>query len=302
MRTLVKRSAEALICGSGLTRAARARHSPDVLVLAYHNIVPNGESAAGDTSLHLPQAAFAAQLDMLQRTHEVVSLTDAMRPERSRHPRVVITFDDAYRGAVTAGVPELACRDLPATIFVTPGFVGGGTFWWDVLAGEVGLPDHVRSHGLNRLKGKNDAIRTWAADQGLLTSDIPDHQKVASEQELTTAASDAGITLAAHTWSHASLPSLDEDELESEMVRPLVWLHERFSGVIPWISYPYGLHSPQVERAAEKAGYEGAFRVDGGWLPRRDDPTGRFVLPRLNIPAGISIRGFELRASGLLSR
>jgi hypothetical protein len=86
-------------------------------------------------------------------------------------------------------------------------------------------------------------------------------------------------------------------------MRSLVWLRERFSNVIPWLAFPYGLTSVPVADAARSAGYDGALRVDGGWLPppsrAQIDP---YDMPRHNIPAGLSLRGFELRTSGLLDR
>ena len=72
---------------------------------------------------------------------------------------------------------------------------------------------------------------------------------------------------------------------------------ERFAGVLPWLTYPYGLYSAATERAVERAGYAGAFRVDGGWMSSTSDR--RYALPRLNVPAGMSIDGFKMRLAGL---
>lgn len=300
---MLKRAIESLLRGSGLPRVTRGRRRSSALVLAYHNIVPDGERPTGDLSLHLPQASFSAQLDLLASTHDIVSLDEAVRPvDAPARPRAAITFDDAYRGAVQAGVSELVRRGLPATIFVAPAFVGGGTFWWDVLADDSGLPDAIRSHALTALRGEDSAIRRWASGQGIRERALPDHQTVATEAELAEATRNAGIQLAAHTWSHPNLATLEDDRLESEIARPLQWLRARFEGVAPWVSYPYGLWSPAAERAAEAAGYEGGLRVDGGWLDPARMQTPRFAIPRLNIPAGVSLAGFELRTSGVLTR
>ena len=69
-----------------------------------------------------------------------------------------------------------------------------------------------------------------------------------------------------------------------------------------WLSYPYGLTSPTAAQAVERAGYVGAFLVEGGWLPRQQRFYHPFALPRLNVPAGLSVEGFQLRLSGLLKR
>lgn len=303
MRSVLKRSFEGALCYSGITRALRARRRGDVIVLAYHNIVPEGEETGGDLSLHLSQRDFARQLDLVARTHDVVPLSALLEPSAPppRRPRAVVTFDDAYLGAVTAGVEELARRGLPATVFVAPALLGGCTFWWDALSGPRGLSEEVRQHGLEALAGKDPEIRAWAAGRGVAETKLPAHMATASEEDLRRAVGVHGITLGAHTWGHVNLARLEEAELDAELVRPLSWLQERFDAVVPWVTYPYGLYSPLVERRAVAAGYAGGFRVDGGWLPARDGDRAPFALPRCNIPAGMTRQGFELRVSGLLA-
>jgi hypothetical protein len=78
----------------------------------------------------------------------------------------------------------------------------------------------------------------------------------------------------------------------------MTWLRERFASFIPWLTYPYGLYSPAAQAAADKAGFTGALRVDGGWL-RSHAPRAAFALPRMNIPAGVSINGFRMRIDGI---
>lgn len=304
MRTVLKKAAESALCRSGLTRLAALSRVGDTIVLAYHNIVPEGEAVCGDTSLHLPQREFARQLDLIRRTHEIVPLATLLQPRTgpARRPRAVITFDDACQGAVTAGVAELVSRGLPATVFVAPAFLGGRSFWWDALSGSrgEGLPAEIRTHALDALAGRDDDVRAWAGREQLPLRSIPEHQTCATEEQLRALDRLEGITLGSHTWSHPNLTRLSDAELEGELLRPLSWLSERFRQVIPWLAYPYGLASDRVRKAAAAAGYEGAVLVEGGWLGRPPlteiDP---FALPRQNIPAGLSLDGFELRVSGL---
>ncbi len=301
MRAFLKRVAERTLLATGAARLLGRSAPRGGLVLAYHNIVPHGEPPGGDRSLHLSRRDFAAQLDILQREVDVVRLSDLLEPgaEGSR-PRVAITFDDAYRGAVTAGVEELRTRSLPATIFVPPAFVGGRSFWWDSVADPVsGLSQAARAHALESCAGQDDLVRAWAAAAGLPLQAPPAHAVAASEEELQRALAYPGLTLGSHTWSHPNLTRLTDAELADELSRPLAWLRERFSRVIPWLTYPYGLSDDRVERATEQAGYEAALRVDGGWL---GPSPSRYSLPRFNVPAGISAAGFRLRLAGLFCR
>src|SRR5579862_5104874 len=125
---------ETSLVWSGIPRwLVRGRHGR-TLVLAYHNVLPDTAEPTGDRSLHLPRARFAEQLDVLADWCDVVPLATVLgRAPATGRPRVAITFDDGYRGALTVGAAELRARSLPATMFISPGLVGGDGFWWDAL-------------------------------------------------------------------------------------------------------------------------------------------------------------------------
>ncbi len=297
----MKAAVETVLVRSGAAKLARHFHSDRTLVLAYHNIIPDGDPVAGDRSLHLPQRQFAAQLDLLVELCDVIPLDSALdRNGRGKRPRVAITFDDAYRGTVTAGVSELVSRGLPATIFVVPAFVGGGAFWWDdVLPLVQDDAAAFRERALDEFAGRDEAIRAWAAAR-IPPQPLPQHAVAATEAQLGDASAHRGITLGSHTWSHPNLTRLDRETVARELTRSLEWLRRRFASVVPWLAYPYGLVSLDIGRAAAEAGYRGAFGISGGWLPRTNPDA--FNLPRLNVPAGVSLHGFTLRLGGLRAR
>ena len=249
----------------------------------------------GDRSLHLPAEVFRAQLELILRTHEVAPLSDILNRTTSSRPAVAITFDDAYRGALTAGRAVLAEAGVPATFFVVPGLVGQ-SFWWD----EIPMSEELRQEILDRHAGRGQAVREQASQRGIILQVPPAHARAATEDELREALTTPGITFAPHSWSHPNLARLSGPDLRQELERPLEWLRSRFpiDRVLPLLAFPYGLSSVESRRETEAAGYEGAFAVSGGWIPRRQsDP---FSLPRLNIPDGLSSEGFGLRVAGAL--
>lgn len=303
LRTWLKAPGEILLARLGPAALARRRAVPDTAVLAYHDIVPDGTRPSGDRSLHLPRREFARQLDRLAATHRVVSLAD-WRPgeadgdsSRDPRPRAIVTFDDAYVGAVTCGVEELVARGLPGTIFVVPGRLGRSTFWWDRLADPgLGAPaPGLRDRALETLEGRDRDVTAWAREIGLTSIEPPEHARTATEQELARAVTRPGITLGSHTWSHPNLAALGPGALDDELGRSAEWLEARYEAYVPWVSYPYGLSSPEARSRAARW-YRGGFRIEGGMARRGDEP---FSLPRVNIPAGVSPAGFELRAAGL---
>jgi peptidoglycan/xylan/chitin deacetylase (PgdA/CDA1 family) len=300
VNSALKHVAERALIGSGLARLASRRLRGHTLVLAYHNIVPIGHPVRGDGSLHLPQESFARQLDALAESHDVVALDKLFdTAEIPPRPRAVITFDDAYEGALSVGVDELVKRRMPATFFVAPALFGRAT-WWDRLAEPKSgvIPSEVRVHAIDALSGRTDAVLDWARSKATSLQPESALPRIGTESELLRAAAKPGITLGSHSWSHPNLGALTGNELEAELDRPLQWLRARPVQVVPWLSYPYGLFSESVEKAARKSGYVGALRTDGGWVPRSISPDS-YSLPRLNIPSGLSINGFRLRLAGL---
>jgi len=305
LRARVKGLAELIALRSGGRLVGRLRRRGYLLILSYHNVVPHGETARGDRSLHLAQGTFGAQLDELLRDHDIVPLTELSKtPAATGRPRAAITFDDAYAGTLTAGIEELARRRVPATVFVPPAFVGGRSFWWDELAeGLAGeLPSDLRDHCLNELAGDEEPIRQWAASQGLArAAGLPPWACAGTEDDLRRAAAEPGVSFGSHSWSHVNLAAVDPGRRRDELIRSKAWLESRFpQAYVPWLSYPYGIESAETRAAAGEAGYAASVRVTGGRFRPGAAPVQ--ALPRLNVPAGLSVAGFALRAAGLLSR
>lgn len=303
MRSALKTLLEFCLVSSGFAHMKRRRLAGRVLVVAFHNVVPDDAQPSGDRPNHLPLSRFAELIDELSATHDVVPLADtlAMAPAATARPRVAITFDDAYAGAVRLAMPELARRRLPATIFVAPAFIGGRAFWWDSLADSSGrgLEPIARQHVLTALAGDSDAAMQWAASERRVIAAVSAVLRAASLDELREAASLPGITLASHSWSHSNLAALDAARLVDELERPRAWLEQFTPNVLNWLAYPYGMFNDAVASAARTAGYDAALAIDGGWYP---DPrtSDRYALPRLNVPHQLSRRGLALRAAGLL--
>lgn len=294
-----------VLVASGAVAWTERRHRDDVRVLAYHNVVPDGTPRIGDASLHLPLGEFRRQLDYISRRFDVVPLAEVSatpRAARRARPRAVITFDDAYQGAVVMGVEEIARRGLPATIFVAPALLGRQSLWWDAVApggrgSSDGLTDAMRHRALTAHRGEGGRIHAWAKESGWSFRDLPDCMLTASEDELSVATHrHEGLTLGSHSWSHPNLAALPPNELEPELRQPLAWLG-RTGRSVAWLAYPYGLATPAVMKRAQMAGYEGAALVAGGWV--RPGQGNAFAIPRVNVPSRMSESAFAVRISGL---
>lgn len=290
---------------AGVDRLGQRLRRGRSLVLAYHNVVPDSAAPTGDRSLHLGVSAFGRQLDLLLQLGRVVSLEELLSGVRNERQSMAfaVTFDDGYRGAATLGVRELERRGLPATIFVAPGLVGDQTFWWDAFSMsdlETRAPA-LRQRILTEGMGMATEARRLALECGHEMGSVPELWRSARDSELLEAASVDGVTIGSHTWSHPSLVALPGDALQEEITRPREWLRERFGATyLDVLAYPYGLHSDAVRRSALRAGYRAGLSLAPASMRVADTPQstlGAFSLPRLNVPAGLTLSGLRLRAA-----
>ena len=300
MHGLVKQPIERAISSRAVARLTKRRVRGKRLILAYHGIIPEGQPPAGERAVFITQRDFGMHLDLLASEADVAPLDRIDEPGDGR-PRVAITLDDGYRGAVNVGVGELAVRSLPATIFVAPLRLNNHVFWWDALLYRgANLDEKIRNRALTEMGGADERIRAWATKAGIpVRAELPAYAHTATRDELATALSFPGITVGSHTWSHPNLGALNGPEVAEEVSRSREWLRAEFGEkAIDWLAYPYGLEPAQGQTAIAHAGYVGALRIDGGWHRKTD--VSSFARPRLSIGAGLSVAGFRARLQGAL--
>ena len=115
-------------------RRFRNRSTPRTLILLYHRIAA---LRSDPWRLGVTPGHFAEHLEVLRQHASVLRLQQLSRaisegdlPDRS----VVVTFDDGYADNLHNAKPLLESHGVPATVFVTTGYVGRGReFWWDEL-------------------------------------------------------------------------------------------------------------------------------------------------------------------------
>lgn len=101
---------------------ARIGSQREVIILTYHSVGSNGDFLTVDPD------AFRRQMEYLRNNYSIVPLSEVVNfvkgkketPGRS----VSITFDDGYRDFYFNVYPYFRRYKLPATVFVTTGYVG----------------------------------------------------------------------------------------------------------------------------------------------------------------------------------
>jgi len=289
---------------SGLTAVARW-FSKGGLVLCYHNVVAETDAESSDAlGLHMPITTFTRQMGWLARTYHIVPLAELVNRLRNGATPgrlAAVTFDDAYRGVFENAWPVLHDLDIPATVFVIAEAAERDTrFWWDEPDVLRTFTPARRQEWLTTLRGDSAAI-----GNSLTSQDRPAdrHPPPAWSQHANwstiTEATRSGLQVGVHSATHRTLPVLDEDELQHEVVTSREIIRSR-TGITPeFFAYPYGLWDDRVRDAVRAAGYQAAFSLKFGPHSTTNDP---WAIPRMNIPARIDDAAFHAWTAGLNPR
>jgi peptidoglycan/xylan/chitin deacetylase (PgdA/CDA1 family) len=283
---------------TGVTTVAR-RLAGGGIVLCYHNVVASSDGAhASKLGLHMPLVRFERQIRWLRGHYAVVPLEDIVgRVLRGRSSRgmAAVTFDDGYAGVFEHAWPLLNGQGLSATVFIVteaPGRADG--FWWDD-------PDVLRVYSPEQ---QQHWLTTFQGDRTRIVESVvprrPAWQPHAwcrpATWEVIAKAAASGLHIGVHSSTHRSLPALNDDDLNREVIESRDVILQR-AGVAPvFFTYPYGLWNDRVRRVVQAAGYRAAFTLAPDHRTVKRDP---WTLPRLNVPAGIDDAAFEAWTAGL---
>lgn len=286
------------------------------LILVYHRVASSATNAAG---LSLSPARFAEHLEVLRRYFEPLALGDLLaRGRRLRRPAVAVTFDDGYADNLREARPLLERYDVPATIFVTSGQLGGREFWWDELERLVvhdaplpaRLPETLPAVNIppgpspataagadertelfweihRRLmplaedarRGALDALADWAG----AAAGAPARHPTLSENELVRLADGRLIEIGAHSVTHPVLASLPQERQRAEIVGSKQRLEAILGRTVDRFAYPHGDPEHFTRETAvlvREAGFRSACANRRGAVDASSD---RFALPRCGV-------------------
>jgi len=288
--------------GSAIARFAGQR---SLAVVNYHRVLAQPDPLL-DTEPDV--AAFHWQMSLLAECFNVMPLYEALRAldEGRLPPRAVcITFDDGYRSVHDLALPILRKFDLPATVFVTSGFLGSdaGNMWNDRIIHAVqSLPEGtldlsdigLACYSLTSLESrKQTALRLTEAGKYLPPEERErlvkrldhmsgtDHDALMLTPEMLATLGQHGVEIGAHTISHPILTSLDDDSARAEIVNGKRQLEALTGKPVRLFAYPNGKVGQDFDarhvEMVRQAGFVAAFTTEAGGITADQD---RFQLPR----------------------
>lgn len=300
-----------------ITKALRRRTADAparAAILLFHRIAVVDEGALGpDRQLSVSPAAFekviagvASDFRPLPLAAVVESLAGGTElPERT----IVVTFDDGFRDTLTAALPVLARYGVPATVYVTTGFIDGSVPPYEYAIASIlrsvpaldltweGVPYHwilataddrercyreIKAIGkpLSR-EGREELVRRLAPTQGT------QHRArlYMTPDELGALARSDLIEIGAHTHSHLLLPALEPGVARADIEQGRRVLEDMIGGPVRHFSYPYGGHDERVIRVVRRLRFASAVTTRHAMVSAR---PAVHALPR------IEVRGTEV--------
>lgn len=275
------------------------------LIVYFHEIFePRNDDVSwcGTRSLLMPVDLFRKILSHLSLHYRIVDLEEAVRSGSSKV--AAVTFDDGYRGVYRNAFPILNEMRIPATVFLTTGYLGSSNLlWWDVLAWQLEkLMNVPRGH---RVKMGQAVSGTWRSlfTENPRTDAMIESYKWAStteREELSAILKDlvgvppsageriylsgaeisemqtANISFGAHSRTHPIMTWLDPKQLTDELLDSMAAVKMLTGADKCWFSYPDGMFTERELRAVQAAGYIGAVQTF-----RRPEVTNQFAVPRI---------------------
>lgn len=237
----------------------RLQRKPVTRFVAFHDLLPEALDR------------FESNLNFLKYNTNVLSIDDFMSGRLSPdNINVVITFDDGFKNWFTHAVPLLRKLALPATFFISSGFI------------DLSKNDEATFIKQNLALKQSHKITSG----GLTSNDI---KKM----------SDWGFTIGGHTINHNSLSILsDKEKLRHEIIQDKSTL-ERITGAkINYFAYPSGIyHNPRVNitKILCEAEYKAAVTTISGFNTFSTNP---FLLHRELTDASMPKIVFKARVYG----
>ena len=306
-------------------------------VVTYHGVLPQGYQARDIAlDGHLVTAvAFLQQIHLLKKNYNIISPDQFLGwcdgridlPRRS----VLLTCDDGLLNTFTDMLPLIQETEVPFIFFVTGASAEqvSSMLWYEGLylwlhladpANLVGFPGSSAGNVNNkqvlwRQLIKQMSALDWPARKQALQelrtrigissdweSEYSQNEALRRRFFMLNAAElrevqNAGVTIGAHTVSHAMLSQMNDECAFEEMANNRARLEETLSTTVWALAFPFGNAAAVGAREPElarRAGFKCAF-MNVEDTSRQH----RFVLPRIHVSLRTTVAEFDAHLSGL---
>lgn len=277
-------------------------------IICYHRVITDEENdkylrPSGDLSI--AKKNFEKQICFLKENFKVVAMDELLIDTKDEF-KVAITFDDGYLDNFINALPILTKYNLPATIYITSGFICREAFAWWLELWNLIIEKNIFILKYEKIN-LNEDISTYNSKRKLYfelakyLKNLPheEHKKIfltlnnnefipkfndlfLNEKQLILLANSDLITIGAHTHTHPNLKILNNDDCIFEIKKSKDYLEKILSKKIKHFAYPYGtkeFFSIREQDILKNMGFSTAVTTLTGQLKKDNN----FSLPRIGL-------------------
>ncbi|MEO0793963.1 MAG: polysaccharide deacetylase family protein [Verrucomicrobiota bacterium] len=206
-------------------------------------------------------------------------LTNAENLQHTRQRMCTLSFDDGYQDNLTTALPLLEQHSVPATIFVTSGFIDRKVLPYElVVAAEISRRDEIELSNdgssttvhIDSIEKKEQVYRqvtnqlkpaSYDERSRFLDNICPDQDIIDSVQNLFLTWDEVRelhqhplISIGVHTYSHLALSKQPAAIVRNEINRDMQRLESELQAPASTFAFPYGATSRACQKIASKCG------------------------------------------------
>ena len=298
----------------------KKNNDQSVIILMYHRVI-NPEKCRdifSTSQITVTKDTFEKQIKFLSNHYKLLSLEEFYGYHSNGKPlpakTAVITFDDGWEDNYLNAFPILKKYKVPATIFLTTGFIGETFVFWQeklrFLLKEFLIKSFdERRFFLEKFKNLPGTLKSCMAlnDKSAIV-DLPDNLMDMPEKDRTVFMNDLEeflgfpefpiktngfmtwenaremlkdkIDFGSHTKNHKIMTKLSAKEIHKEITVSKIKIEKELNIQVRAFAYPNGYFNKIVMENVKKGGYRYAVSVDTGLNNIHTNP---YCLRRLNI-------------------
>lgn len=297
------------------------------LILTYHRVIASREKedCFSQAGMVVSDAVFRRQMRYLQRAYEVVRLGELIKRLQTGdgfERLCTVTFDDGWRDVYENAYPILRLFEVPATIFLSTGFIDSNKLFWperiaaaltssaqldDVVLRKLSLldaecgglvrkvlacsDDKSRCELIDRLITK---LKTLSRDDREIFVDnvfgnmfkSGDSTRHMLDWNEVREMQGNDVSFASHTVNHVLLTHVPIDDARREIFDSKQDIEKNLGDPSEFFAYPNGNWNDAVKEIVKDAGFSAAMIAA---CVTNDSSTDPFLLGRLNVHDGISV-------------
>lgn len=293
-------------------------------IFMYHRVLPPNLAKEGNIpvqpGMYVSPESLRLHLSYLKTYFSLISFNELVRRLKTGDDVsrcAVLTFDDGWLDNYLYAFPILQEFNVPATIFLTSGFIGTSQWFWPEEIGwavlsvyreriDISLLPALLSHMLKEEHFKKQNV---GASIELIIAEIkswPTQQRLSVTQQCTQLRTQAYksskrllmnwnearkmaesglVNFGSHTVSHALLNQLRAKEVQNELMESAAKIHKEIGVRTKLFAYPNGNYTPQVLAMLSESGVTAAVTTKRGLV---SENSLLLELPRIAIHDDIS--------------